>query len=161
MLKAGGSSLAPGTLILQALMKPCRSGGKSTSPSASRGSWRRAGFCLGAAASRPPVWQGDSVPRSQGGLPPPSAPPPPGSSAPLRPPAHEPVTFGMFIPHNCFCLLEELLLANQIHPRRGEGKINAWWKVPHGKRIGSAGKFFNHNRLWHPPGLGLSARGSR
>lgn len=46
MLKAGGSSLAPGTLILRALMKLCRSGGKSTSPSASRGSWRRAGFCL-------------------------------------------------------------------------------------------------------------------
>lgn len=40
-------------------------------------------------------------------------------------------------------------------------KINAWWKVPHGKLIGSPGRFFNHNRLWHPPGLGVFARGSR
>lgn len=32
-------------------------------------------------------------------------------------------------------------------------KINARWKVPHGKLIGSPGRFFNHNRLWHRLGL--------
>lgn len=41
-------------------------------------------------------------------------------------------------------------------------KINAWWKAPHGKLIGSPGNFFDHNRLWHPPGpVGSVCPGSR
>lgn len=37
-------------------------------------------------------------------------------------------------------------------PQARRVKINAWWKVPHGKPIGSLGNVFNHSRLWRLPG---------
>lgn len=64
-------------------------------------------------------------------------------------------------------LSHSALLFHTIAPRKsnppqvGRVKINAWWKVPRGKLIGSPGRFFNHNRLWRPPGLSVFAQGFR
>lgn len=73
----------------------------------------------------------------------------------------------MSLSHSALYFTQLLLPPGRASPRKsnppqvGRVKINAWWKVPHGKLIASPGRFFNHNRLWRPPGLGLFAQGSR
>lgn len=92
------------------------------------------------------------------GLPPPPSHPPAWT---LCPPQSQPQS------RQQMSLSHSALLFHTIAPRKsnppqvGRVKINAWWKVPRGKLIGSPGRFFNHNTLWRPPGLRVFAQGSR
>lgn len=144
-------SLFPGPQLELRLKEALQGRGKSSSLSACRGSQRRAGLCLGAAA-----WRRVILCQSPEGSPSPVPPP-----RLLSPPGPQLWPLQLMSLSQLELLFHTIASASwkgfssQIKSTPGEGSENqCWWKVPHGKLIGSPGKFFNHNRLWHP-----SARG--
>lgn len=112
---------------------------------------------LSAAASRPGVWQGHSVPGAEGL---PLHPPIPPAWTSCPPQSQSRSRQQMSLSHSAL-LFHTIAPRKSNPPQVGRVKINAWWKVPRGKLIGSPGRFFNHNRLWRPPGLRVFAQGSR
>ena len=101
------------------------------------------------------------MPRSLRDHPLPLFQPPQPPQPQLQPPQHMSLSHLELLFHTIVSALWKSF-SSQIKSTLGEESENqCWWKVPRGKLIGSPGKFFNHNRLQHPPGPGLFAQGSR